>query len=130
MAYFADLSPYSYIHRKVEAANVLNVGWLDGQHEFPKGAVPETLLAKLFTICRKPMNLTRGRHLCELCATPASICMAERDGIQIGVGSGEIRVKGLGVEYASPAMIYHYVKDHGYLPPQEFMDALSKMEVT
>jgi len=27
-------------------------------------------------------------------------------------------------------MIYHYVKDHGYGPPQEFIDALLEMTAT
>jgi len=29
-----------------------------------------------------------------------------------------------------PDMIYHYVKDHGYGPPQEFIDALMEMTAT
>jgi hypothetical protein len=32
-----------------------------------------------------------------------------------------------GKEYVAPDLIYHYVKDCGYLPPQEFLDALMEM---
>jgi hypothetical protein len=41
------------------------------------------------------------------------------------LGSAEIRVKGAGGKvYAAPNLIYHYMKDCGYLPPQEFLGAL------
>lgn len=39
-------------------------------------------------------------------------------------GSGEIRVKGINCVYAAPVMIYHYVRVHGYKPPQEFIEAV------
>ncbi|MEJ7786715.1 MAG: hypothetical protein WKF96_18085 [Solirubrobacteraceae bacterium] len=39
--------------------------------------------------------------------------------------NGEIRVTGEdGTVYAAPTMIAHYVAEHDYLPPQEFVDAL------
>jgi|SRR5215472_7843061 len=126
MAYFADLTPYSYIRRLAEP-NVVNVGWLDSQHIFPKGQAPAAVLAKVFALCREPVNLARGMHRCQFCPEPTFGYIAERDGIKIGLGSGEIRVKGLlGIEYASPTMIYHYMNDHSYLPPQEFLEAISK----
>lgn len=130
MAYFADLTSYCYIRRYADPC-VLNVGWLDNQHSFPKGTVPDTVLATLFALCKKPVNMTRGMHSCQFCPGSGQGRVAERNGIQIGLGAGEIRVKGLSaIEYASPTMIYHYMKEHGYHPPQEFIDAVSRMEVT
>jgi len=44
------------------------------------------------------------------------------------VGSAEIRVKGdNGIEYACPDLIYHYIRKHRYLPPQEFLDAMTSI---
>jgi hypothetical protein len=44
------------------------------------------------------------------------------------LGSAEIRVPGKdGKVYAAPNLIYHYIKDCGYLPPQEFIDAVALM---
>jgi hypothetical protein len=41
------------------------------------------------------------------------------------LGSAEIRVPGKALRtYSAPNLIYHYMKDCGYLPPQEFLDAL------
>ena len=45
------------------------------------------------------------------------------------LGSAEIRVFGQnGKIYAAPNLIYHYMKDCGYLPPQEFLDELESMK--
>jgi hypothetical protein len=42
--------------------------------------------------------------------------------------SAEIRVVGNnGRVYASPMMLVHYVEAHGYLPPQEFIDAVMQI---
>ncbi len=43
------------------------------------------------------------------------------------VGGAEIRVTGsAGVTFAAPDMIIHYVTDHGYRPPDEFLDDLRR----
>lgn len=42
----------------------------------------------------------------------------------MGIGDGEIRVIGRNVIYAAPALIYHYVVEHDYSPPPEFIDAI------
>lgn len=44
--------------------------------------------------------------------------------------SAEIRVPGRnGKTYAAPNLIYHYMKDCGYLPPQEFLEALRNSKI-
>lgn len=41
------------------------------------------------------------------------------------LGSAEIRVKAKdGRIYAAPNLIYHYVAEHDYDPPKEFIEAL------
>lgn len=42
------------------------------------------------------------------------------------VGNGEIRVGSDGITYAAPVLIVHYIKDHGYLPPAQFLEAIDK----
>jgi hypothetical protein len=39
--------------------------------------------------------------------------------------NGEIRVPGDDVIYAAPLLIVHYIEEHGYLPPAEFLKALA-----
>jgi hypothetical protein len=42
------------------------------------------------------------------------------------LGNGEIRVRALdGRIYVAPVLIYHYVVSHGYLPPGEFIAAVT-----
>jgi hypothetical protein len=57
---------------------------------------------------------TRGRYECDFCTGK------EKPG-----SSAEVRVPGKnGRVYAAPHMIHHYVVAHGYLPPEEFIQAV------
>jgi hypothetical protein len=41
------------------------------------------------------------------------------------MGNGEIRVLGAdGVTFVAPVLILHYVTEHHYLPPPQFVDAV------
>jgi hypothetical protein len=42
----------------------------------------------------------------------------------VTLGDAEIRVPGEGKAYACPTLIYHYIVKHGYLPPDEFLEAV------
>lgn len=124
MTYFADLSPYSYWPTGGE--NAVNVGWLDGAHEFPTGEVPEGVVSALLRLALKDMvNRTRGFHRCELCTEPDYPVKMEVDGQELALGSAEVRVKGTdGTVYAAPTLIAHYISEHGYRPPAPFVEAL------
>ncbi|WP_394616711.1 hypothetical protein JNUCC0626_44960 [Lentzea sp. JNUCC 0626] len=114
MTHYPDLSPYEYLPHR---APMVNVGWLDPAHEFPTGPAPDGLVAKLRRLSRKPRNLARGFHWCGFC----------EDGDQfddLPLGNGEIHVTAGGVRYSAPVLVAHYVRDHGYLPPQVFVDAV------
>ncbi|MEM7430354.1 MAG: hypothetical protein AAF351_00315 [Pseudomonadota bacterium] len=75
------------------------------------------------------MNRFRGAHRCEFCPKPAVI--ADKGRFKIVApdaerqGNGEIRVAGPGnVTYVAPVLIRHYVTEHDYQPPKEFVDAV------
>lgn len=127
--YFEDLTPYSYVENGARAGS-LNVGWLDDKHSFPKGTVPEDVLDALFRICAdKKANQTRGFHSCLLCRTRPRLLgvRVERGGREIRLGSAEVHLTASdGTSLVAPDMIYHYVVDHGYLPPTVFLEALRK----
>jgi len=40
--------------------------------------------------------------------------------------NGEIRVYREGVTFAAPLLIVHYIEDHGYLPPAQFLKAIEE----
>jgi hypothetical protein len=124
MTYFADLTPYVFI-RSSKKDNEVNVGWLDHWHRFEGGAVPEEALERIFALCQKPVHKTRGYHSCELCRDHQMGWVVQRGDVKLTLGSAEIRAPGgRGVEYACPDLIYHYIQDHGYKPPQDFVDAV------
>lgn len=124
MAYFPDFSAYEYYTQEIDPL-IVNIGWLDANHEFSKGPVCDKFLAHLWSYCSKPVQQSKGFHLCELCNTPHYPQVAQRDGRQLRLGSAEIRVQGQnGIIYAVPDFIYHYVVEHNYQPPNEFIEAV------
>jgi hypothetical protein len=125
--YFKDLSPYSYLGREPDT-NTLTVGWLDSEHEFPKGSVKEQILYRVLGLCFKPINQTRGFHQSSFLQPSPVGYSVEYNGKKMLLGSAEIRVPGKnGKFYAAPNLIYHYIKDCNYLPPQEFLDAVEAL---
>jgi hypothetical protein len=137
MAYFPDLSPYAYGH--AAHPGVVHIGWLDGVHSFPKGAVDSRLIEKIKSLARKPVELYRGRHICELCVAPPDV---EKTFMPNGIvidpncawfrwadqrsSNGEIRVRFGNVTFAAPVLIAHYIEEHGYLPPADFLTAIER----
>ena len=125
--YFPDLTSYEYGGTERQT-NVLNVGWLSAAHPVSSGAPDERLIAALQRLAAFPVNLYRGSHLCEFCPhpptklSPGGIPMP--DPLPGTTGNGEIRITATnGTTYVAPVLILHYVVAHGYLPPQEFVDA-------
>jgi hypothetical protein len=80
---------------------------------------------QLFKLCGNPVNKTRGFHVCSFCGgpwwAPPDACL---DGVKCFLGNGEVHVVGREVCYAAPTLIYHYVVDHGYCPPEDFVEAV------
>lgn len=126
MTYYKDLSIYEYIAR-LQNSNILNIGWLDRNCRFSIGKVDDCILEILFNACKQSVNKTRGYHLCPLCDNPQYGQIEERNGEVIKLGSAEIWVKGEDCKvYVAPNMIYHYIIEHDYFPPNQFLEALKK----
>jgi hypothetical protein len=142
MTYYPDLSPYEYSGGNVEE-NVVNIGWLDIAHDYPKGEVSERFIEKLWAFCRVAVDRARGLHFCDFCGVVPYIPPKPGTGIQslmnnqehwivvqrgediLILGSCEIRVFGRdGVIYAAPNLVYHYIVEHQYRPPDVFIQAV------
>jgi hypothetical protein len=127
--YFADLTPCSYCEPEPSG---LSVGWLDKAHRFPRGEVPEGFVERLIELCKSPAVSHRGYHLCEFCGVEEFDDAFNYDKAKAaGVLSWTvIRVTGLdGTIYYSPGMICHYVVEHGYQPPAEYVTAVMQTGV-
>jgi len=143
--YFPDLSPYTYgpspPHLIRDGADlkwadipVLNVGWLGLEEATPVHLkMPsQELLDALWFLClsdegqKRKVNHMMGWHSCEFrsCRESGLPGRIPKDGL----GCAEIRVVGKGVIYAAPDLIYHYVDEHWYGPPEPFVDAVLHAE--
>jgi hypothetical protein len=130
MTYFEDLSHYKYF--PVYPENYRNVGWLSRSHPFPTGSVSAQCLLNLQQLCKQPINPCLGTHDCEFCEIPADIVGTNKEHTYRWernlLGNGEIHVPGQnGLVYVAPALIHHYVRDHHYQPPAEFIGAVERL---
>ena len=135
MAYYEDMSPYSYSKGMPQfygATEVLNIGWLDASHEYPKGEVPESFVLALENLCANHQINGMEGYLGDLLRGTAvgsrddgQIRYAYKGGL-IDLGSHEIWVpgEGPGQVYASPDMILQYVVAHDYCPPVSYVQAV------
>lgn len=130
--HFSDLSPYRYAI-KFSPPNVVNVGWLDRSMPYSRGSVPSGFadqLRKWFVKAR--VNQMRGLHECNFCRPRQwpLLPLEENPDIRVGdkrlfLGNWEIWIPGANDKvYASPALIIHYIEEHAYCPPEEFMVAV------
>ncbi len=138
MPYFPDLSPYSY--GRDRHPDVVHIGWLDGTHPFPTGTIEPSLIENMKRLAARPVELYRGRHICEICVgAPNPVTDVLHKGRAIKTinpewatwaehrwGNGEIRVAGGGITFAAPVLIIHYIEEHRYLPPAQFLQAVAK----
>ena len=125
MTYYPDLSYYEYENSGMDADTV-NVGWLDFAHNYPQGIVTEGFIERLWIFCRRRIMTMRGFHVCEFCDMPHDKVPTVQCGEEVlELGFAEIRVFGRdSCVYAAPNLIYHYVVEHHYQPPEEFMQAV------
>lgn len=113
MSFFADLTPHTYT--PTAGLDILNVGWLDEGRPFPVAPTSKTFQDALRELCKHPIILHRGFHLC-------CYCPGKR---QDRSGNGQIRVLGRkGIWFAAPTLVHHYVVVHEYSPPADFVDAV------
>jgi hypothetical protein len=122
VTWYADLSPYEYME---DGEPMLNVGWLDRSVTFPTGEVSGEAKTALLDLVGDYEGATRGLHYCHFCdaESPILIHHAPADRGRVFLGMSEIRPRRNGVTYAAPSLIIHYIDEHGYLPPAEFLEA-------
>ncbi|MFC1580268.1 hypothetical protein ACFL4N_05085 [Thermodesulfobacteriota bacterium] len=107
---------FAYSKSIPESFSAIMIGWL-GNTIPSSGEIPGEFLKRLEWAYehRAIDEGWLGEHECEICNSCAD--------------SGEILIVDGHKMYVAPKMILHYVKDHSYLPPEEFMEAVEKMKV-
>jgi hypothetical protein len=116
-----------------------HVGWLDRKHPYTTGKVSDALLEKIAIACLSPVAVMRGYHPCEFCPILTNLTdltesmppKVERQEQLRFLGDAEIWIpSSLHLVFRAPTLIHHYVKDHGYLPPQSFLEAVDRFVPT
>jgi hypothetical protein len=67
VAFFEDLTPYTYLHSEEDAPETVNIGWLDREHPFSIGETTAEFQDRLRLLCGRRLKQTRGRHHCPFC---------------------------------------------------------------
>jgi hypothetical protein len=100
---------------RVLESGLVAIGWLHPEHLFPQGTVPPVFLARLKEFERRwrdsiealGWDAAGGYHTCEFCGQAWS--------------SGTFGVLARERVYYVPEMMAHYVEQHSYAPPAEFI---------
>jgi hypothetical protein len=133
MTFYQDLTPYVYFKRR-EPPDLLslNIGWLDVTQPYVQGDTSQVFRDRLFEFCldKYVVHIARGFQECQFCGLSSEPWFEENEfkygenAHWMSIGDGEIRVLGSSAIYSAPALIYHYVVEHHYKPPQEFIEAV------
>lgn len=115
MTWFPDMGHEAMVE---SGDHVRAVGWLHGGHPFPRGKISPEFTEKLGRIVERRHHCVDelywaaagGYHTCELCGNA-------RGTANLGVPAGDVL-------FVAPEMVLHYIEQHGYLPPEEFIAAV------
>ena len=113
MAYYADMSPCDYFNGLKGIVTLTAVGWLERSH-YSTGSVSSDFREKLAHLVAAPCEpcVFAGAQHCPFCRVHA--CCSN------------VFIPGVDTIYVAPALVYHYVQSHRYLPPKKFRDAVIK----
>lgn len=125
VTYYGDLEPCTYFGSTLDG-KLLAIGWLDADHDVPKGRVAREWVVKLAAAMLAPWQPCSfaGSHECELCrfsGGPGTFCI---DGMEISLGATNLFIPTEEFVYVAPSLVLHYIDSHGYAPPQRFLTAL------
>lgn len=105
------------------------IGWL-GNSVPTKGVVPEDVIDRLFSAYsdkkQRIYDGSKGAHACECCPQQTKeIYLTLHKGVEIRLyGHGHHLLRHGDTVYMFPVLILHYIMDHEYQPPAEFLDAV------
>jgi hypothetical protein len=101
------------------------VGWIE-DFGFPTGQVPDTFI-ELLIVSHTEKNIfsdgTRGIHTCTLCNQITPHVEWKSYNIRV-MGHGHYLVQKDKTVFMAPELILHYLLDHQYCPPEEFVQSV------
>jgi hypothetical protein len=114
---------------------LLAIGWL-GDSVPTSGPVPAEVVDALLSAYQRRAIVSdgfAGWHDCELCPGPGAWYHDGEVGpvihwqgqAQRPFGHGHYLVRAGDIVFMAPALLLHYILDHGYRPPDQFLSAVS-----
>jgi hypothetical protein len=115
MAWYPDLSNETCV---ATGEHIRAIGWLSSDHPYPQGDLPAEFVVWLRDFIARANGsasalyfpVFAGFHTCELCEKV-------HDMRNFGVPAGKVL-------YVAPSMLLHYIEEHRYCPPDEFIAAV------
>lgn len=130
MTHFADFSPCTYHDGPFDSDNwrcpLLAVGWLEHPHEFPRGGELAQKVRDRIAFLRFASRLMygeisfRGLHECSWCRSHGVVDLRAT----LSDSHTNLFIPATDRVFVAPGRIDHYVEQHGYLLPEEFLQAL------
>ena len=130
--HFDDLTSYTYYTRGRVIERACNIGWLDSAIPFRTGIINPTI-PQLLTIYYDALcaNQMRGYYGCPLCPSNGQKPAIHMGPQSIVLGAAELWVPcNDGRILAAPDLIIHYMAEHQYMPPDQFIQAVESLPVT
>lgn len=114
MAWYPDTGPLEG-YFPGDSTPLRAIGWLERDRPFETGEAPREVFERLAELLKDAWQpfISMGFHECELCRYTAE-----------ARGTRNLFVPGDGLLYVCPELITHYMNAHGYLPPEEFQQAV------
>ena len=127
--HFVDLTPYEYSAKR-SIVHVYNIGWIEDAGQCRIGLTdPQVSFILEYYYTDLIANLTRGHHGCALCGSREPRLVYEDR--RIILGAAELWIPSeQGKIFAAPDLVIHYLRDHSYAPPDEFIVAVLRLPGT
>lgn len=134
-----DMTQYELPENFTKEKFAYCIGWLGRDNlDFKTGSVPVGFLDNLYDICvSSQVEEFRSTRPCQICYPDmkslreatfsdagSEINAVHSNGSEYMLGSANVLIQGAEKCFISPDLIWHFVKKHSYLPPEEFISAV------
>jgi len=123
MTYYKDFTECTYFNNKEWQCRLMAIGWLENGKPYDKGSVYSDVLDKIKLLNKEfrkafPEIVFRGLHGCSLCKEKSN---KEN---HLDNSCVNLFIPHQGFVFVAPGRIDHYIEEHGYKPPQSFIDSV------
>ena len=131
-----DLSQYDEVQPE-HHISILNIGWIDREISYPTGKFSSELTEKIKRLIINSETSSfqpivwrsRGQDRCPICDL-RDLVLKDEMNVEM-LGSSELLIPSNlknNLYFISPSLIYHFILQHNYLPPYQFIDSVMAID--